>query len=70
MLTFAQNGTAPSLQLLINHDDAVRESAYREQDGASLRAAEQNKWTVVSIRNDWKVVFASATKLKSSSGTR
>ena len=48
----------PSLQLLINHDDAARELAYAEENGASLDAAKQQGWVVVSMKNDWKTVFA------------
>jgi acid phosphatase (class A) len=46
------------LQLLINHDDAEREFAYAEKDNASLNAVKENGWHVVSMKNDWKQVFA------------
>lgn len=57
MLTYSQQ-RSPSFQLLINHDDAKREFAYQEKNNASLNAANANGWTVVSIKNDWKTVFA------------
>jgi len=57
MLEFSQAGKYPSLQLLVNHDDEAREFLYAEADSASLKAASQNKWTVISIKNDWKSVF-------------
>lgn len=56
-LRYSQETTGPSFQLLINHDDAEREYAYREKDNASLNAARKNGWTVVSMKDDWKTVF-------------
>ncbi|HYW11203.1 MAG TPA: hypothetical protein VE871_04580, partial [Longimicrobium sp.] len=47
----------PSLQLLVNHDDAAREFAYAEKDGASLQAARRFGFVVVSMRDDWKQIF-------------
>lgn len=57
MLEFSQAGKYPSLQLLVNHDDEAREFLYSEPDSASLKAATENKWTVISMKNDWKRVF-------------
>ncbi|MBJ7900304.1 MAG: haloacid dehalogenase-like hydrolase [Cyanobacteria bacterium RI_101] len=56
MLTYSQSA-APSLQLLINHDDPRREFAYGEADQASLKAARANNWQVASIQKDWERVF-------------
>ncbi|RKH40096.1 haloacid dehalogenase-like hydrolase [Corallococcus sicarius] len=58
MLGASQERRGPSFQLLIHHDDAAREFAYEEKDGASLRAAKEGGWTVVSMRDDWKTVFS------------
>lgn len=58
MLGASQQRRGPSFQLLIHHDDARREFAYEEKDGASLRAAKEGGWTVVSMRDDWKTVFS------------
>jgi phosphoserine phosphatase len=58
MLSYCQSNQYPTLQLLINHDDAAREFAYSEEDSASLKAASAGNWQVVSIKNDWKEVFA------------
>ena len=57
MLTFTHSNPRPNLQLLVNHDDPERELAYAEKDNASLDAAKQQGWTVVSIKKDWKRVF-------------
>ena len=43
MLRYSQSGKHPSLQLLVNHDDADREFAYAEKDGASLKAAKEHE---------------------------
>ena len=57
-LAYSQQSPYPSFQLLINHDDAAREFAYDEANGASLAAAQAGRWHVVSIKNDWDRVFA------------
>lgn len=60
MLSASHQRRGPSFQLLINHDDAAREFAYQEKDGASLRAAKEGGWNVVSMRDDWKSIFSGA----------
>ncbi len=57
MLRYSQDPARRSLQLLLMHDDWERESAYDETDRASLIAAEQQGWAVVSMRWDWRRVF-------------
>jgi len=64
MLEFAHTGPQPSLCLVVDHDDAEREYAYA---GAAVTdpsaepivaTAERFGWPVISIRRDWKRVFA------------
>jgi phosphoglycolate phosphatase-like HAD superfamily hydrolase len=43
--------------ILVVHDDEEREFAYTAGAEKSVAAAEQQGWTLVSVRNDWKVVF-------------
>jgi phosphoserine phosphatase len=57
MMEYSRGRKGPSLQLLINHDDAQREFAYAEKDGASLAAARAHDFKVVSVRDDWRTVF-------------
>jgi phosphoserine phosphatase len=57
MMEYSRGRGRPSLQLLINHDDAAREFAYAEKDGASLAAARRFGFVVVSMKEDWKFVF-------------
>jgi hypothetical protein len=58
MLQFANKPPRPALRLLLLHDDPVREFDYVEGAERSLELAKRYGWTVVSIRNDWKTVFA------------
>jgi hypothetical protein len=64
MLGYCQSRKGASFQLLINHDDAQREFAYAEPKGESLKAAAEHGWNVVSIRDDWRQVFAFEEKAK------
>jgi len=57
MLEYSQGQKGPSFQLIINHDDAQREFAYQEKDNATLTAARANRWNVVSMKRDWKIIF-------------
>ena len=65
MMEYSKGRTGPSFQLLINHDDEVREFAYAEKDNFSLDAASKNGFTVVNMKTDWKTVFSVAGKAAS-----
>ena len=56
-LTYSSTNTLPNFQLLVHHDDEVREYAYDEKDNASLNAAKEGAWSVVSMKNDWNKIF-------------
>jgi len=58
MLDFTQHADKPTLRLLVLHDDAEREFDYTSGAEASLERAQAESWTVVSIKNDWSIVFA------------
>jgi phosphoserine phosphatase len=58
MLRFAGGLGRPALRLLIDHDDADREFAYRGGAEDVLRVAAVDGWTVVSVKDDWATVFA------------
>jgi hypothetical protein len=62
MLRYCQSHPGATLQLMVNHDDAAREFAYAEPDDASLKAAAANGWMVVSMKGDWKKIFAFENK--------
>ncbi|MDR3491266.1 MAG: HAD family hydrolase [Gammaproteobacteria bacterium] len=63
MLEWTQSNSGKHLMLLVHHDDAKREYAYDTQSKvgtfpASLfKEAEKNNWHIISMKNDWKVVF-------------
>ena len=48
------------LRLLALHDDADREFAYTTGAEDALDRAKTHGWTVVSMKEDWSAVFASA----------
>jgi phosphoglycolate phosphatase-like HAD superfamily hydrolase len=58
MLKYAGGQRRPTLGLLVRHDDAEREYAYDGGAERALRLAAQEGWIVVSMRDDWKTVFA------------
>ena len=71
MLEYTQGGSGARFELLVLHDDAAREYAYGPARGlpeAKLGAftpaldeeAKKAGWTVVSMKDDWKTVFAPA----------
>jgi len=72
MLEYTQGGGGARFELLVLHDDATREFAYGPAQGlpdVALGAFKQDLydqskkegWTVVSMKNDWRMVFTSAT---------
>jgi phosphoglycolate phosphatase-like HAD superfamily hydrolase len=63
MLQVTAAGEGPRLMLLVHHDDAAREFAYDRQShiGKLDKAwdeAQARNWIVVSMKSDWKKVFA------------
>jgi len=57
MLQFAAWPGRPGLRLLVLHDDPAREFDYTTGAEHALEQAQQQDWTVVSIRHDWATVF-------------
>jgi len=71
MLEWTQAGGGQRLQMLVMHDDVAREYAYGPAQGlpdtkvgtfpASLYdEAQKNRWTVISMKNDWNRIFSVA----------
>lgn len=58
MLRYSSGSKYPSFQLILNHNDSIREYNYQEKDNLSLNTAEKYKYHVISIKDDWKKVFA------------
>jgi phosphoserine phosphatase len=54
MLEYSKN--APfSLQMIVNHDDSVREYVYEAEKMKAL--CQKNGWQEISMKNDFKVIF-------------
>jgi len=58
MMRFARAGDRAALRLLVLHDDADREFAYTAGAEDALDRAKTHGWTVVSVKDDWRTVFA------------
>lgn len=69
MLEYTEAGDGPRLSALVMHDDADREYAYGPAKGLPetkigtftqelYDEATKNGWVVISMKNDWKRVFA------------
>ncbi len=65
MLRYVKTGPGARLALLLHHDDGVRETAYGPEFKLSplmeaLDRAAEYGITVVSMKNDWRMVFGDA----------
>lgn len=71
MLEYAQGGNGARFMLLVLHDDAEREYAYGPAKGLPdvklgaftqglYEQAKKDGWTVVSMKDDWKQIFAAS----------
>jgi phosphoglycolate phosphatase-like HAD superfamily hydrolase len=63
MLQFTEAGPGRRLMLIVRHDDSEREFAYDRKSPVgkldkALDEARARKWVIVSMRNDWKRIFA------------
>jgi len=58
MLRYSSGSKYPSFQLIVNHNDSIREYNYQEKDNLSLNTAAKYKYHVVDMQKDWKKVFA------------
>jgi phosphoserine phosphatase len=58
MLQYAAGSSQRGLGLLVLHDDPDREFAYTAGAERSLQHAREEGWVVVSMKDDWSVVFA------------
>ena len=69
MLEYTKAGSGARLAMLVLHDDSVREFAYGPAEGlpaskvgtftqALYDEAKKDGWTVISMKNDWKQIFA------------
>lgn len=68
MLHFAKHASRPSLQLLVLHDDAARETAYSAGADAALARARSQGWTIISMQRDWTNVFPGSRPVSDAPG--
>lgn len=57
MLRYSQGSKHPSFQMIVNHNDSIREYSYQEKDNLSLSTAAKYKYHVISMKDDWKKIF-------------
>lgn len=62
MLEYSAASARPSLQVLVRHDDAMREYAYDRASkigklDKALDEAQTRGWTIVSMKSDWRTIF-------------
>ncbi len=63
MLEWTQASMRKNLELLVYHDDEVREYAYGAESKIGTfskdlkQEADRQGWLIVSMKNDWKVIF-------------
>ena len=64
MLEYTQSGDGARLMVLVHHDDAGREFAYGPKSKIGTfyddlaAEAQKRKWNVISMKTDWKTIFA------------
>jgi len=64
MLEWTQGGGGARLLMLVHHDDAKREYAYGPESkigtfsDSLMDEAKKSGWTVISMKEDWKTIFA------------
>jgi len=64
MLEWTRAGSGNRLMMLVHHDDAQREFAYGAQSkigtfsDSLMSEAKKANWTVISMKDDWKRIFA------------
>jgi phosphoserine phosphatase len=58
MLEYADRKGHSTLRLLVNHDDAVRETLYTAGAEKVMNEAADKGWTVISMKDDWRQVFS------------
>ncbi|WP_227979227.1 HAD family hydrolase [Nocardia spumae] len=58
MLSYSEPPGSRALRMLILHDDADREFDYVAGAEDALDHARRHGWTVVSMKNDWREIFA------------
>ena len=61
MLEYTAHPSRPSHCIVVDHDDNDRDIAYTAGAEKLIDTAEAKGWTVVSVRDDWQIVFGENT---------
>ncbi len=48
----------PAMAILVHHDDAKREYDYMHGTEKAIKDADKKGWQVISMKNDFKEIFA------------
>ena len=64
MLQWTTTGPGRRLGMIVHHDDAAREFAYDDDSqfgrlDKAMKAAPEEGWHLISMKDDWKVIFPS-----------
>ncbi len=68
MLEWTGAGSGARLMMLVHHDDRAREFEYGAKShigtfsDALMAEANEKKWNVISMKDDWKTIFAFENK--------
>jgi hypothetical protein len=67
MLQWTTAGDGPRFGLIVHHTDAKREWAYDRDSTVgkldlALDQAKRRGWTVVSMKDDWKVIYPASER--------
>jgi haloacid dehalogenase-like hydrolase len=59
MLRYTADNNSPgkSLEILVHHDDGVREYSYDTQAENVLIEAQRRNWTIVSMKDDFRIIY-------------
>lgn len=58
MMEYTLSGDGPSMAILVNHDDEEREYKYMHGTEKAVEDAKEQGWYVISMKNDFKEIFA------------
>ncbi len=58
MLQVTERKEHPTLRLLVVHDDTAREYSYTAGTEKVVKLVQEQGWTEISMKNDWKQVFS------------
>ena len=55
--TADNNSLGKSLEILVHHDDGVREYSYDTLSENVLIEAQRRNWTIVSMKDDFRIIY-------------